>query len=56
MISTHGRTGLSRAILGSEADAVVHGDDVPVVLVHPHAADPLQELDRTPALFARGTH
>ena len=36
VMSTHGRSGLSRAVLGSVADHVLrHLDGVPVLLVHP---------------------
>ncbi|HEY6236849.1 MAG TPA: universal stress protein [Candidatus Elarobacter sp.] len=34
VIGTHGRTGLSRAVLGSVAEAVMRHSDVPVVTVH----------------------
>ncbi|NQW20115.1 MAG: universal stress protein [Chloroflexi bacterium] len=33
ILSTHGRRGVSRALLGSVADQVVHDVDVPVMLV-----------------------
>lgn len=45
VMSTHGRGGLARALLGSVAEAVLHRVKVPVLLVrpdgapHPHAAD-----------------
>jgi nucleotide-binding universal stress UspA family protein len=35
VMSTHGRTGLGRWVMGSVADAVVHHTAVPVLLVHP---------------------
>jgi nucleotide-binding universal stress UspA family protein len=35
VMSTHGRTGLGRWVLGSVADAVVRGSFVPVLLVRP---------------------
>lgn len=36
LMSTHGRSGLRRTVLGSVADHVLrHLDDVPVLLVHP---------------------
>lgn len=38
-MSTHGRTGLSRAILGSAADKVVRGARVPVLLYRPPPED-----------------
>jgi nucleotide-binding universal stress UspA family protein len=42
VMATHGRTGLSRAMLGSVAEAVVREATVPVLLVSPHggAAQP----------------
>src|SRR5262249_26720445 len=37
VMSTHGRGGLERAVVGSVADHVVrHLDDIPVLLLHPH--------------------
>ena len=35
VLATHGRTGLSRVVHGSVAAEVVHGTDVPVLLVRP---------------------
>lgn len=35
IMSTHGRSGLGRALLGSVADAVVRHASCPVLLVHP---------------------
>ncbi len=35
-MSTHGRTGLDRAMMGSVADEVLHSGDVPLVLFSPH--------------------
>lgn len=37
VMSTHGRTGLGRWVMGSVADAVVHRTALPVLLVHPAA-------------------
>jgi nucleotide-binding universal stress UspA family protein len=37
-MSTHGRGGLSRWLIGSVADKVVHGAKVPVLLVRPAGA------------------
>lgn len=34
-MSTHGRTGMGRWLIGSVADKVVHGSKVPVLLVRP---------------------
>ena len=33
VMGTHGRTGLRHAVLGSSAEAIVHGSNVPVLLV-----------------------
>lgn len=38
VMSTHGRTGFSRAWMGSVADAVVHSASVPVLLLRPEEA------------------
>ncbi len=35
-MSTHGRTGVSRWLLGSVADRIVHYSSVPVMLIHPN--------------------
>jgi nucleotide-binding universal stress UspA family protein len=35
-MSTHGRTGFSRWLMGSVADRVVHYAHVPVMLIHPN--------------------
>jgi nucleotide-binding universal stress UspA family protein len=35
-MSTHGRSGIGRWLLGSVADRVVHGSQVPVLLVRPN--------------------
>jgi nucleotide-binding universal stress UspA family protein len=35
VMCTHGRTGLSRAVVGSVAEAVIHHSRVPVLLYHP---------------------
>jgi nucleotide-binding universal stress UspA family protein len=45
VMSTHGRTGLTRTILGSVADAVVRGSHLPVLLVTDHQQIP-QTLDQ----------
>ena len=34
-ISTHGRGGVSRLLLGSVADKIVRGSDAPVLVYHP---------------------
>lgn len=35
-MSTHGRTGVQRGLLGSVADRVVHYSHIPVMLIHPN--------------------
>lgn len=35
-MSTHGRTGMQRWLLGSVADRVVHYSSIPVMLIHPN--------------------
>ena len=35
-MSTHGRTGIQRWLMGSVADRVVHYAHIPVVLIHPN--------------------
>ncbi len=35
-MSTHGRTGLQRFLMGSVADRVVHYSHIPVMLIHPN--------------------
>lgn len=35
-MSTHGRTGLQRWLMGSVADKVVHHAHIPVMLIHPN--------------------
>lgn len=35
-MSTHGRTGVKRWLLGSVADRVVHYSHIPVMLIHPN--------------------
>jgi nucleotide-binding universal stress UspA family protein len=39
VMTTHGRSGLSRAVLGSVAERCVRTTHVPVLLLHPRAAD-----------------
>lgn len=46
VMSTHGRTGLGRWVMGSVADGVVHRTAVPVLLVHPAVDRGLIELDK----------
>jgi len=41
-MSTHGRSGVRRMLLGSTADRVVHGARTPVLLVRPEEAKPEQ--------------
>ena len=39
-MSTHGRSGIGRWLLGSVADRVIHGAKVPVLLVRPDLSTP----------------
>lgn len=39
VMSTHGRTGISRLLFGSVARAVMEHIDTPILLVHPHKDD-----------------
>ena len=39
IMGSHGRTGLTRILMGSVAEAVFHAVDVPVLLVKQNAAD-----------------
>ena len=43
VMSTHARTGLARAVLGSVADAVARGADRPVMVIPHHAAQAIGE-------------
>ncbi len=45
VMSTHGRTGMNRTILGSVADSVVRGSHLPVLLVTDHQQTP-QTIDQ----------
>lgn len=36
VMATHGRSGLSRLLIGSVAAGVVHGSEMPVLLIRPH--------------------
>jgi nucleotide-binding universal stress UspA family protein len=38
-LSTHGRSGVGRWLLGSTADKVIHGANVPVLLVRPDLSE-----------------
>jgi nucleotide-binding universal stress UspA family protein len=35
-MSTHGRSGIQRWLMGSVADRVVHHSHIPVMLIHPN--------------------
>ena len=35
-MSTHGRTGIQRWLLGSVADKIIHHSHIPVMLIHPN--------------------
>jgi nucleotide-binding universal stress UspA family protein len=54
VMATHSRTGLARALLGGDADAVVRADNLPVVLVRPHIAESAPDVHETFARSARG--
>lgn len=41
-MSTHGRSGMRRMLLGSTADRVVHGAHMPVLLVRPEDSKPVK--------------
>jgi nucleotide-binding universal stress UspA family protein len=41
VMSTHGRTGLGRMVLGSVADQVLHASRLPLMLVRPRSGGPL---------------
>ena len=45
VMSTHGRTGLGRWVMGSVADAVAHRTAVPVLLIHPDLARAARDAD-----------
>jgi nucleotide-binding universal stress UspA family protein len=45
VMSTHGRTGLGRWVMGSVADAVAHRTVVPVLLIHPDMARAVRDAD-----------
>ena len=49
VMSTHGRTGFGRAVMGSVAGEVVRSGSVPVVLVGPHSAWLTTAAQPTPA-------
>lgn len=49
-MSTHGRSGLGRLVLGSVADQVVRSSGLPVVLIHPDEA----AMRATPTALSRG--
>lgn len=42
-MSTHGRTGMLRLLLGSVAEQVVHESQIPVMLIRPHQGAPAGE-------------
>jgi universal stress protein A len=53
VMSTHGRTGLSRALLGSVADKVVRNAPCPVLTIRPGAAVKRLAVRRNPRRHAR---
>jgi nucleotide-binding universal stress UspA family protein len=42
VLASHGQTGLSRVILGSVADALIHHLDLPIIVVPAHASQPAE--------------
>jgi nucleotide-binding universal stress UspA family protein len=50
-MSTHGRSGVGRALLGSVAEEVVRRSEHPLLLVGPHV-DPMLAIDQGPLLIA----
>lgn len=50
VISTHGRTGLDRYLIGSVADRVARMAPCPVLLVPPDRPSPARKLTRSPVL------
>lgn len=50
VMATHGRSGLSRAVLGSVAEQVLHGTERPLLLAHQPAHEPLSLV---PARYGR---
>jgi len=53
VMASHGRTGLSRVILGSVADELVHRLELPVIVVPSLAARELPAQEAKPALQAQ---
>ena len=53
VIGTHGRRGLSRMVMGSDAEEVVRGSPVPVVLVRAERAGESSRPHYSPAPVAR---
>jgi nucleotide-binding universal stress UspA family protein len=49
VMSTHGRSGLTRWIFGSVAEKVLHASPVPLMLIRPAASDRLSETISVPA-------
>jgi nucleotide-binding universal stress UspA family protein len=54
IMSTHGRTGLSRALMGSVAEKVVHMTERPVMLVKPEKIHKTRTDEEKAILSARG--
>ena len=52
VMSTHGRSGPGRWVLGSVADRVLHGATMPLLLVRPDVAAPLKALSDAHVLSA----
>lgn len=54
IMSTHGRTGLARALMGSVAEKVVHATGRPVMLVKPEKIHKTRMEEEKAILSARG--
>ena len=54
IMSTHGRTGLSRALMGSVAEKIVHMTERPVMLVKPAKIHKTRTDEEKAILSARG--
>ncbi len=54
IMSTHGRTGLARVLMGSVAEKVVHATERPVILVKPEKIHKTRTDEEKAVLSARG--
>lgn len=53
-MTTHGRSGLGRMLLGSVAESVIRSTATPILVLHPEGA-PLRAPEGTPQPVSRGT-